>query len=202
MWELQKALYDTKQGGCVWNKTLHSQMLSWEFQHLDCEPCVYYCHNEKDILIITVHVDDFMMAGSCRAVIRAFKEQVGSVWKFSDLGTTHFCVGITIMHNCSSQLIHLSQSALIDHIIATFRLSNAHPVSTPMEPGLKLSCLIGPSTAEEQQLMDHTPYRSLVGSLMYLAIGTRPDIAFAMHKLCQYLDCYGSVHWEAAKHVV
>lgn len=49
--------------------------------------------------------------------------------------------------------------------------------------------------------MARTPYRSLVGSLMYLAIGMRPDIAHAMQQLCRHLDCYRPVHWEAAKRV-
>jgi len=46
------------------------------------------------------------------------------------------------------------------------------------------------------------PYRSLVGSLMYLAVGTRPDIPFAVARLCQFLDCYHHAHWNAAIHVV
>ena len=50
--------------------------------------------------------------------------------------------------------------------------------------------------------MSKTPYRELVGSLMYLAIGTRPDIVFTVNQLCRFLDCYGKVHWEAAKRVV
>jgi len=50
--------------------------------------------------------------------------------------------------------------------------------------------------------MSRTPYRSLVGSLMYLAIGTRPDIAHSVQQLCHHLDCYGPIHWEAAKRVM
>ena len=42
----------------------------------------------------------------------------------------------------------------------------------------------------------------LVSSLMYLALRTRPDIAYAVQQLCHYLDCYQNVHWEAAKRVV
>ena len=67
-----------------------------------------------------------------------------------------------------------------------------------MEPGLCLS----PRTDVERELMTRTPYRSLVGSLMYLAIGTRPDISYAVQQLCKFLDSYGPVHWEATKRVV
>lgn len=72
-----------------------------------------------------------------------------------------------------------------------------------MEPGLRLSRRDhSPRNDVERDLMTRTPYRSLVGSLMYLAIGTRPDISYAIQQLCKFLDSYGPVHWEAAKRVV
>ena len=60
-----------------------------------------------------------------------------------------------------------------------------------MEPGLRLSRRDhSPRTDVERELMTRTPYRSLVGSLMYLAIGIRPDISYVV----QFLDSYGPVH--------
>ena len=47
-----------------------------------------------------------------------------------------------------------------------------------------------------------TPYQSLIGCLMYIVVGTRPDIAYAIGRLASFLDCYGLEHWEAAIHVV
>ncbi|EGD80334.1 hypothetical protein PTSG_13070 [Salpingoeca rosetta] len=46
------------------------------------------------------------------------------------------------------------------------------------------------------------PFRNLVGSLLYLANRTRPDVSFACGLLCRYMDRYTTVHWQAAKHVV
>jgi len=37
---------------------------------------------------------------------------------------------------------------------------------------------------------------------MYIAISTRLDIAHAVQQLCRHLDCYGPIHWDAAKRVV
>lgn len=50
--------------------------------------------------------------------------------------------------------------------------------------------------------LTNIPYHSLVGSLMYIASGTRPDIAFAVSKLSHFLDCYREAHWQAAVQVV
>jgi hypothetical protein len=50
--------------------------------------------------------------------------------------------------------------------------------------------------------MAYTPYRSLIGSLNYLAITTQPDIAFAVSRLATVLNYYCSDHWDAAIHVV
>lgn len=69
-------------------------------------------------------------------------------------------------------------AALIDRIITQFRLKDTTPISTPMETGLHLSRHShSPSTNAQRNLMSRTPYQSLVGLLMYLAIGTCPDIA-------------------------
>ena len=49
--------------------------------------------------------------------------------------------------------------------------------------------------------MCHISYREAVGSLLYLAITTRPDIAFPIGILSQFVDNPGRVHWEGVKHV-
>ena len=72
-----------------------------------------------------------------------------------------------------------------------------------MDPSLKLSCNVDTPTSEEDVCcLQAIPYRTLVGSLMYIAMGTHLDIAFAVQQLSQYLDCYSLTHWDAAKHVV
>ena len=49
--------------------------------------------------------------------------------------------------------------------------------------------------------MKKTPYREAIGSLMYTAVATRPDITFAVSALSQFLENPGIVHWEAVKRV-
>ncbi|KDQ06824.1 hypothetical protein BOTBODRAFT_120967, partial [Botryobasidium botryosum FD-172 SS1] len=100
-----------------------------------------------------------------------------------------------------SRTISLSQTALIDRLITQFSLHEAYPASTPIEPGIRLSRNGSPRTTEEIEQMKKVPYRPLIGTLMYIAVGTRPNIMFAVQYLSQFLDCYGAAHWEAAKRV-
>lgn len=152
---------------------------------------------------MAIHVDDLFTIGSSKAAIIDFKAQLRTKWTVSDLGAAHFCLGIALECDHTTCTISLSQTALINKIVKQFGLSNAIPISTPMEPGLHLSRKDhAPSSDEERDIMAQTPYCSLVSSIMYLTIGTRPDIAYAVQQLCKFLDCYGHVHWEAGKRVV
>jgi hypothetical protein len=71
-----------------------------------------------------------------------------------------------------------------------------------MEAGIRLRRPTDPPSPLDAQRLAQTPYRSLVGGLMYLAIGTRSDIAFPVNHLAGFLDCYRFEHWRAAIRVL
>ena len=68
-----------------------------------------------------------------------------------------------------------------------------------MDPHVQLSTSQSPKTTADIAFMKQVPYRSALGSLMYLAVGTRPDIAFAVSTLAQFTENPGPMHWEALK---
>ena len=81
---------------------------------------------------------------------------------------------------------------------------DARTASTPIAHGTQL---LKPDPTAHQDKAEHErlatlPYRSLVGSLMYVASGSRPDIMFAVSKLSRFLNCYREAHWQAAVRVV
>ena len=86
-------------------------------------------------------------------------------------------------------------------MLEKYGMSNCKPVSTPMTPGSKLSTSMAPSSLEDIKFMKTVPYLSAVGSLMYLAITTRPDISYAVGVLARFNSNPGPIHWKAAKHV-
>lgn len=141
--------------------------------------------------------------GSSSTAVSRFKDELRAKWLISDLGETSFCVGIAIERDRLRRHLALSQTALIDKVVAQFRLQDAPAVSTPMDKGVTLSRRDhSPSADAARDAVAHLPYRTLIGCLMYLAIGTRPDIALAVQQLSQFLDSFGEAHWNAAKRVV
>jgi len=203
IWELLKGLYGLPQGSHIWNKTMNAGMASLGFTRISCEYCLYFWETESGSILTGIHVDDFLMAVSSLLEASSFKTELSSIWEIKDLGEAKFCVGVAIERDLINHHIYLSQTALIDKILEQFNMINCNPVSTPMESGLVLSRHSDITlTAEQMQELRDLPYRRLVGLLMYLAIATRPDIAFAVGKLSQFLAFYNFLHWLAAKRIL
>jgi hypothetical protein len=202
--KLLKSIYGMKQASRIWNKTFHDAVQSWNFVRLSCEWCVYIRRSDTGTIIFAVHVDDIVSAASSPEETLRFKQELSSKWEISDLGSAKFALGIAISRNLEQHTVSISQTALIDRVVQQFGQRDAHPVDTPMVAGLQLRRpdKSEPMTPELSDWVDRTPYRSLVGSLMYVAIGTRPDIAYAVGKLASFLDCYRPQHWDAAIRVL
>ena len=204
VWRLTKSLYGMKQASRIWNLTFHRTMERIGFKRLVNEWCVYRRHTTTGTTIFAVHVDDIISISSSPDENELFKTELRSHWDISDLGSAKFALGISIVCDRPSHRIYLSQSALIDRIVDQFGQNEAHPVPTPMIHGMKIRRPDPtlPVTSDIVAWMDRTPYRSLIGSLNYLAVATRPDISFAVGRLATVLTCYRPEHWDAAIRVV
>ena len=203
VWMIQRGLYGMKQSGRIWNQMMNEQMLTWGFTRLSCESCIYYRSSDSGTIMSAIHVDDFLSITSNKTENERFKDQMRNIWTISDLGAVRFVIGITVTWDRPNHTVMLSQTTLIDKIVSQFGQRNASPVPVPMDPGLKLRRAdYKKLTHEELDQISKLPYRSLVGCLLYLSIGTRPDITYSVQQLSQFLDCYTYTHWNAALRVV
>ena len=80
-------------------------------------------------------------------------------------------------------------------------MQDSKPVKVPIPAGVRLSAEQCPKTQEEEEDMSHVPYASVVGSLMYAMVCTRPDIAHAVGVLSRFMSKPGKEHWTAVKRV-
>ena len=149
-----------------------------------------------------VFVDDITLAGNNPAAIDLFVQELSSHFKLRDLGPTTQLLGMEIHRDHPNHTLSLSQTNFITNLIQQHGLQDSKPVSTPLNPGSRLSTSMAPQNDAEASEMSQYPYISVVGSLMYLALTTRPDIAYAAGVLARFNSNPGLAHWQAAKHVL
>ncbi len=106
-------------------------------------------------------------------------QELSQHFKLQDLGPTTQLLGIEIHRDHPNHCLSISQSQFISNLIQEHGLSDSKSTSTPLNPGTRLSTSMCPQNNSEAQEMQQHPYISVVGSLMYLAVTTRPDIAYA-----------------------
>ncbi|KAL0445171.1 UNVERIFIED_CONTAM: Retrovirus-related Pol polyprotein from transposon TNT 1-94 [Sesamum latifolium] len=78
-------------------------------------------------------------------------------------------------------------------------MNNAKTSSVPLATHFQLSKNQSPKSDTEKKHMKKVPYSNAIGSVMYLMVYTRPDIAYAVSCLSRYMSNAGPPHWEALK---
>lgn len=131
--------------------------------------------------------------GSSTSALQAFITSLATRFSLKDLGNLSYFFGVEVLLHTNGLL--LSQKKYIDDIFDRSKMSQAKPLPTPMvtHPPLTLS--------NDTPFSHPTQYRALVGSLQYLSL-TRPDVAFAINRLSQYMQTPTDVHWDALKRLL
>ena len=195
---LRKTLYGLKQAGRRWYQKLVEIMTKLGFSRCEGDQAVFFRRCEKTgvLIIVLVHVDDCSIVGKTKVLIARFKTEIAKFVDITDLGELHWILGIEAKRIREERRILLSQRSYLDSIQRRYGFEDLKPVSTPMDPNIRLTSAQSPSTTEEIAAMRHVPYHEAVGSLMYATLGTRPDICFAVQTVSRFNSNPGLAHWE------
>jgi hypothetical protein len=199
---LLRSLYGLKQAGFEWSEELEKFFLDIEFTRSQVDQAVYFKRSVDEHTVITVSVDDMAVTSKYLRHITLFKDELRKRFEISDLGELTWLLGLKVERDRDARTVTLSQKAYVDTVLERFRLTDAKSAQTPMDVGTVLSVDQSPLTHLEHEAMKDVPYQRGVGSLMYAATSTRPDIAFAVATLSQFMRNPGHTHWEAVKHVI
>jgi histone deacetylase 1/2 len=142
-----------------------------------------------------VYVDDIVIAGSTPGVVDRLVQSLSDSFPIKDLGPLDYFLGLEASFNSGGMTVTQRKYAL--DLLHRVNMENCKPTSTPLVPSEKLSRHGGTLLHTD----DAFRYRSVVGGLQYLTL-TRPDISFAVNKVCQYLSQPTEVHWEAVKRIL
>src|ERR671929_620035 len=198
---LNKSLYGLKQSPRLWGEKLAEVLYTMGFKKTYSDASLYIYDRDGIKVIVPVFVDDITLASKSVETLDSLVADMSKHFKLRDLGQTSFLLGVGITRDRPNRKIHLSQKQYIVNKLEEFGMAECKPVGTPMLPGLKLSVEQSPKTPEKKAEMSSIPYINAVGSLMYLAIMTRPDIAYATSVLARFNSNPGMAHWKAVKHV-
>jgi hypothetical protein len=183
---LKKALYGLKQAPRLWYEEINAFLLSIGFTQSTTDPNLYIQSGAALIL----YVDDILMAyDKLNSVGAAIKQQLKERFKMKDLGRVKRFLGIEVDEN-----YNISQTSYIKAILRRFRMENAKSATSPMDPNVRLD-----NPHCEDREANKKLYLSMVGSLMYAALGTRPDLAFCVTSLSRYNSRPLAMHLTAAK---
>ena len=190
--KLKKGIYGLKQSPRLWNKRINQFLHDIGFKRCLSDPCIY--HHPTDEIFLGIYVDDIIIVASQNHLER-IKLSLKTEFKMTDIGSISYILGVSITRNRQSRTIKLQQTRYTQAILDKFRMADSKPMSTPADISTKL---IKPTTDKNPDV----PYRQAIGSLMYLMIVTRPDIAAALNKVAQFSTNFDQSHWTATKRIL
>lgn len=190
---MKKSLYGLKQAPRCWFAKLATALQDYGFKQSYFDYSLFTLTRGRIQINVLVYVDDMIIAGNDKVAMSIFKDYLGKCFKMKDLGVLKYFLGLEIAR--SSQGIFMSQRKYALDIISETGLFGAKPAEFPMEQNHKLAL------AEGQLLDDPEQYRRLIGRLIYLGV-TRPDLAYSVHILSQFMQKPREDHWEAALRLV
>jgi hypothetical protein len=198
---LLRPLYGTKQGAHHWYDELRRILESLGFTVCTADEAVFYRVNLSNYTIIAAATDDFTIISNVTAGAELIQEQLSNFFELVELGEINWLLGVNVTRNLKDRTISLGQQSYIEQILTRFGLDQMRPTMTPMEPSADYTPE-SPSVSSKTLLpKEKTLYREMIGSLMYVAVMTRPDIAYAVSTLSQYMEAPHTTHLVAVKHV-
>ncbi|CAM8889721.1 unnamed protein product [Rhodiola kirilowii] len=190
---LHKSLYSLKQSSRQWFSKFSEALINYGFQSSLNDYSLFTMNKGHDYIALLVYVDDIIITCTSQKLIDNIKQFIDSKFKIKDLGTLRFFLGHEVARSNTGTFINQRKYAL--ELIKDAGLLGCKPSSLPMDTKHKLSLSTSPA------IVDPTKYKRLVGQLIYLTV-TRPDLAYPVHILSQFMHEPREEHLKAAHKVL
>ncbi|XP_019095597.1 PREDICTED: uncharacterized protein LOC109130475 [Camelina sativa] len=189
---LRKALHGLKQAPRAWYQELRHFLLQSGYKTSVRDNSLFVYKHAPSHVYVLVYVDDIIITGPT-SLVSAFNSSLAHRFSLKYLGPLSYFLGIEATRTSSG--LHLMQRKYITDLLVKTKMQDAKRVPTPMSSSSQITVLSGTPLADAKE------YCMVVGSLQYLAF-TRPDIAFPMNRLSQFMHRPTNAHWQAVKRVL
>jgi hypothetical protein len=192
--KVMKSIYGLKQAAHDWYETQDTFLMSYDdrLQKSATEPCLYFIWTEELKVLISTHVDDYVIATNSPIWYENFMKAFSTEYEVNDLGKVEHILQMQV--EWTNNGLMLSQRRHIDDLAILHKMTGCKPVQTPMEHGLSLKPAMGP--------LPDLPYKSLLGSLWWIVRNTRLDGYYAVAYLAKFSNAYDGQHFNALKRIL
>ena len=198
---LRKALYGPRQAGNAWYHTLKPVLEKFGLQRCEIDHGVFFGswltspHPSVPMpsdgsplrMLLPIHVDDGCSATNSLPLYNYFIVFLNQHFTVNDLGPLRLFLGISFEYDRERGMLSMSQQPFIEELLASHNLINAKSQDVPLKTKSPNNTVVPPNALPRITDSNLTKaYQSIVGSLLYVASWTRPDIAYAVVSLAQW----------------
>lgn len=194
--KLQRSIYGLKQSPRQWNRKFHDFIVTIGFIQSTADYCIYIYRTNDTLVYLLIYVDDILITGNDDKIITKIKQQLSARFEIKDLGDINTFMSLNIKYDVKKGIMKIDQSKYAKKIVKRFGMETSNPVKTPIEPNLKLE------KNDDDNLVTQKPYREVIGSIMYLMLGSRPDLCYPVSYLSRFQEKPMEIHWVHLKRLL
>ncbi|CAI7834692.1 unnamed protein product [Closterium sp. NIES-54] len=153
----------------------------------------------EKLVLFLVYVDDILLFSSSMKEIQNVQEQLMKNFKCKTLGEVKYYLGMHVERDLDHRWLKLHQEKFIKELGEKYGIENERKVATPLPAEFKL---VKAAEDEGVEAKEQQQFQSLVGSLLYAAVHTRPDISFSVGQLARVVQNPSEEQVDAAERVV
>lgn len=199
VWLLNRSLYGSKQAARRWQQHFEGTIKEFGLTPADSDPAVYTLNTtDRGIIVVHLHVDDSHVFCSSPALLDEFRAFLDKAYTVKWTANPSLYLGINLTYDRISGVATITQRHYIESVLDRFSMTNCNSSKTPSQSNITLVS----GTDEEKEAAKALPYQQLVGCLQWIALSTRPDIAYTVSRLSSFNSGWTQTHWLAAKHVL
>jgi hypothetical protein len=193
---LKRALYGLKQAALAWWKELETFMKTMGFKRTSSDAGIFiYKDKQGRFVIAIVYVDDGLFMGLDKKLVDEKKSACMKHWECRDTGKVTEFLGMRVTQTAAT--VTIDQQQYLKKVLERFKMTNAKTATTPLPSGYQPVENKGPVNSVLRQ-----KYQSVIGSLLYLMLGTRPDIAYAVIKMSQFSANPSQTHLDKVMYIM
>lgn len=198
--KLRKSLYGLKQAPRNWNIKLTTWLKQYGFKQSKVDPCFFYFNRDGVLCYINVYVDDVPGGHNNQKWIDKFIRDMKKEFNVGTVDKLEWVMQVEVKEiDDGFQFCH---KKYIKDLFRRFNMEHCKPQKVPLIPGFEISSHDSPTDPETQARLAKSGYRELLGSLLWIARVSRPDIQAAVSILCRFASNPSERHLKALRGIL